>query len=71
MSLYTLIGRVTDGLLLCGTQSNSNENPHLKRHAKRILKNIESKQERVSIKADDSNMYHYYLSYDICYLVLS
>mmetsp|Transcript_17967 Transcript_17967/g.22053 ORF Transcript_17967/g.22053 Transcript_17967/m.22053 type:complete len:214 (+) Transcript_17967:43-684(+) len=71
MSLYTLIGRVNDGLLLCGTQSDSNELPNLKRHAKRIIKNIKSKQDRVSINADNQYRFHYYISYDICYIVLA
>eukprot|EP01084_Bolivina_argentea_P154577 269437_1 len=69
MSLFSLIGRVQDGLLLAGSQHDSNELSDLKRQAKRILKNIQSKQERVSIDAGNY-CFHYLISYDIIYLVL-
>mmetsp|Transcript_16084 Transcript_16084/g.25448 ORF Transcript_16084/g.25448 Transcript_16084/m.25448 type:complete len:214 (+) Transcript_16084:33-674(+) len=69
MSLFTLIGRVQDGLLLAGSQHDSNELADLKRQAKRIIKNIKSNQSRVSIDAGNY-CFHYLISYDIVYLVL-
>ena len=69
MSLFTLIGRVQDGLLLAGSQHDSNELRHLKSQAKRIIKNIKSNQNRVSIDAG-SYCFHYLISYDIVYIVL-
>lgn len=69
MSLFTLIGRVQDGLLLTGSQHDSNQLSDLKRQAKRIIKNIKSNQDRVSIDAANY-CFHYLISYDIVYLVL-
>mmetsp|Transcript_36553 Transcript_36553/g.60143 ORF Transcript_36553/g.60143 Transcript_36553/m.60143 type:complete len:214 (+) Transcript_36553:30-671(+) len=69
MSLFTLIGRVQDGLLLAGSQTNTHELSDLKRQAKRIMKNIKSTQPKVSIDAGNY-MFHYLISYDIVYLVL-
>eukprot|EP01084_Bolivina_argentea_P038983 72055_1 len=69
MSLFSLIGRVQDGLLLSGSQHDSNELPDLKRQAKRVIKNIKSKQARVSIDAGNY-CFHYLISYDIVYIVL-
>ena len=69
MSLFTLIGRVQDGLLLSGSQNDSNQLADLKRQAKRIIKNVKSKQDKVSIDAGNYS-FHYLVSYDLIYLVL-
>ena len=69
MSLFTLIGRVQDGLLLAGSQHDSYELADLKRQAKRILKNIKSSQQKVSIDAGNY-IFHYLIERDIVYLVL-
>ena len=71
MSLFTLIGRVGDGLLLCGTQHDNYEQASLKRQCKQILKSLNNPRHfKVSISAD-SHYIHYYIDNDICYLTLS
>lgn len=70
MSLFTLIARSQDGLLLTGTQHDSTQLPELKRQAKRIVKNIKSQQPKVSIDAGKYS-FHYLIEYDVCYLVLA
>ncbi|ETO30857.1 hypothetical protein RFI_06264 [Reticulomyxa filosa] len=75
MSLFTLIGRSKDGLLLCGTSGDSNDLPELKKKAKQIIKTAgtgkEDRKERVTINHGDY-IFHYYTPRDcgIIYLTL-
>jgi vesicle transport protein SEC22 len=71
MSLFTLIGRVTDGMPLAGTQEHRPEFYDQTQLAKGILKRLNAHSPARCIIESGSCLFYYIIEDYVCYLVLA
>eukprot|EP00478_Filoreta_tenera_P003075 GABV01003226.1.p1 GENE.GABV01003226.1~~GABV01003226.1.p1 ORF type:complete len:136 (-),score=14.97 GABV01003226.1:33-440(-) len=70
-NLWTIIGRVVDGMPVAGTQDNAVDMKELKREAKDLLKSFDHTSPSMCSIGAGNYTFHYVIENGVCYLALT